>query len=297
MDSNFHLSNDLQKTIVSLLREGNSPQIPIATGHRVKVLDFVAKVIVFDVYGTMFISAAGDIGHDSAESSEHAFHKSLRIAKIIDSSNRFKVNGTELIKQEIQRVQQKKSRLGEVYPEIDIVKIWHTVLYKLKLAANLKQVLSAIVVYECLTNPVWPMPALMEILESLRMHNVLTGILSNAQFYTLYTFQALTGTAVKDLGFDPSLCFWSYLEGRGKPSNVLFDALNERIKSKGISSKDILYVGNDMLKDIMPAKKVGWKTVLFAGDKRSLRLRKKDERVAGIKADYVIDDLRQLLPS
>jgi putative hydrolase of the HAD superfamily len=57
----------------------------------------------------------------------------------------------------------------------------------------------------------------------------------------------------------------------------------------------VLFVGNDRLKDIYPAHRVGMKTCLFAGDQRSLRLREDDERVQGLEPDFIIDDLQQLL--
>jgi putative hydrolase of the HAD superfamily len=57
----------------------------------------------------------------------------------------------------------------------------------------------------------------------------------------------------------------------------------------------VLFIGNDMLKDIYASSQVGFKTALFAGDKRSLRLRDDDERTAGLKPDYVITELSQIL--
>ena len=50
-----------------------------------------------------------------------------------------------------------------------------------------------------------------------------------------------------------------------------------------------------MLKDIYAASQAGFKTILFAGDKRSLRLRKEKKEVHNLQADYVIDNLLQIL--
>ena len=49
-----------------------------------------------------------------------------------------------------------------------------------------------------------------------------------------------------------------------------------------------------MFNDISTAQKEGCKTVLFAGDQRSLRWRKEDESVAGIVPDAIITELSQL---
>ena len=50
-----------------------------------------------------------------------------------------------------------------------------------------------------------------------------------------------------------------------------------------------------MFKDIYPASKVGFKTVLFAGDGRSLRLREDKEEVKGLNPDYAVGDLESIL--
>ncbi|MFO8111277.1 MAG: hypothetical protein R6T92_02100, partial [Desulfosalsimonadaceae bacterium] len=40
----------------------------------------------------------------------------------------------------------------------------------------------------------------------------------------------------------------------------------------GIFPEDVLFLGNDMRNDILPARRIGFQTALFAGDRRSLRL-------------------------
>ena len=64
---------------------------------------------------------------------------------------------------------------------------------------------------------------------------------------------------------------------------------------QGISAEQVLYVGNDLLNDVMAAASVGFRTALFAGDQRSLRWRSGDARVEGIQPDVVITHLPQLL--
>ena len=63
----------------------------------------------------------------------------------------------------------------------------------------------------------------------------------------------------------------------------------------GIPVNAALYLGNDMLNDIYPAQKVGFKTALFAGDARSLRLREDDPGCKNLSPDIIITDLIQLL--
>lgn len=63
---------------------------------------------------------------------------------------------------------------------------------------------------------------------------------------------------------------------------------------RGIAPERTLFVGNDMLKDLYPARGAGLRTCLFAGDARSLKMRLDDPRCA-FEPDAVIDRL-DLLP-
>ena len=62
-----------------------------------------------------------------------------------------------------------------------------------------------------------------------------------------------------------------------------------------IAPEEALYVGNDMLNDILPACKLGFHTALFAGDARSLRRRDGDGQLEAVAPDLVLTELGQLL--
>jgi putative hydrolase of the HAD superfamily len=149
--------------------------------------------------------------------------------------------------------------------------------------------------FECAVNPVWPMPGLESVLESLSKRGMPLGIVSNAQFYTPIMLESFTGKRLSELGFQEDLSVWSYRERLGKPSVELFETLNRSLSSRGIRPEQALYVGNDMLNDIWTASQAGLKTALFAGDQRSLRLRETDDRCQGLEPDVVITELNQLV--
>jgi len=142
---------------------------------------------------------------------------------------------------------------------------------------------------------VYPMPNLETMLSVCQDSNVLMGIISNAQFYTPYLFNWFLGSPPEDLGFHPDLILYSYKFGYAKPSTFMFQVAAERLKHMDISVRSALYIGNDMLNDMYPAKKAGFKTGLFAGDARSLRLRENDPKCKDLSVDLVITDLIQLL--
>lgn len=149
--------------------------------------------------------------------------------------------------------------------------------------------------YEMIVNPVYPMPHLSEMLAGCRANPVLMGVISNAQFYTPRLFPLFLGRDLGALGFHPEMTLFSYEFGVAKPSLFLFEQAAERLKMEGLSPDSVIYIGNDMRNDIYPAQRIGFQTALFAGDKRSLRLREDDPKCKGLKPDLVITDLNQVL--
>jgi putative hydrolase of the HAD superfamily len=191
----------------------------------------------------------------------------------------------------IEKKHQQLQNQGINFPEVEIDRIWMEVLQ----LDDKETARDFATEFELIVNPVYPMPHLKDLIWACNHRNMRMGIISNAQFFTPYLFNWFLDAEPADLGFDKELLFYSYRFGYGKPSTYLFQKAIEKLDEKGISSPAILYVGNDMLNDIYPAHQVGFQTVLFAGDKRSLRLREDDPRCRDIRPDLVITDLSQLV--
>src|SRR5690606_25574169 len=102
------------------------------------------------------------------------------------------------------------------------------------------------------------------------------------------------GATFAGLGFDPELQVYSWREREGKPSRRLYAILAERAARLGIPPQSIFYLGNDMTKDVLPARETGFRTGLFAGDARSLRLGGFRPEEIPTTADAVITDLAQV---
>jgi putative hydrolase of the HAD superfamily len=106
--------------------------------------------------------------------------------------------------------------------------------------------------------------------------------------------EGLFGAGLDDLGFHPDLRVFSFEEGEGKPSLRLFETLRESAVALGIAASEIFYLGNDWKKDVLPARSVGFRTGLFAGDVRSLRLGEVTEEGAWASVDAVVTGLAQV---
>jgi putative hydrolase of the HAD superfamily len=253
------------------------------------VLKEEIKCLLFDIYGTLFISGSGDISLAAKKSPKMEELNQLLTKYTIRKSPQTLLN-------EFYRTIKAKHRelrnRGADFPEVSIDQIWMQVLS----IDDTTIVRQFAVEFELIVNPVYPMPNLEKMLSTYRHRNKLMGIISNAQFYTSYLFRWFLDSDLKDLGFDPDLIFYSYRFAVAKPSPMLFRIAAEKLKAKGIPPSCVLYLGNDMLNDIYPAKGTGFQTALFAGDKRSLRLRSDDPRCKNLSADLVITDLDQLIP-
>lgn len=278
------------------IQELSRPLEPLPTGTALclKPLDGIDTVL-FDIYGTLLISGSGDIGTAAATDSSEALVQSLIVSGYEGDHERAGELGPGLLRAEIEHWHEIARDAGTDYPEVEISRVWKKLIQRFQALEILKhdddpmRIERLAVEYECRVNPVWPMPAAQSTIENLQVRGFRLGIVSNAQFYTPLIMETLFGKPLEELGFEPDLCVFSYKALRAKPSIELFQTL----ETKTDWSKT-LYVGNDMLNDIWTASQVGCRTCLFAGDRRSLRLRKKDKHCKHLAADAVVDHLHQI---
>ena len=254
------------------------------------------RAVLFDVYGTLLISASGDISLASGASRETAIAEALTAVGV--HSTDINLSAVEILHEVIHK--QHISSKAE-YPEVDIREVWQETLDEFSrlrwiaspnVSADFNRLATE---YEMRVNPVWPMPDMQDCLASIQQADLLLGIISNAQFFTPELFPALVGSNLEALGFQQDLCFWSYDHRLAKPGKRLYEKAAEKLQQHNIDPGEVLYIGNDMRNDIAPAAQVGFRTVLFAGDKRSLRYREGDPLVAGLNPDRVVTNLMQIL--
>jgi len=243
--------------------------------------------LLFDVYGTLFISGSGDISlarsFDSPDERLSALLKKYGIA----------IAGHALREQLFTNIERSHARSrdkGIAYPEVQIDSIWQIITG----IQDFERVRDFAIEYELLVNPVGPMPNLAELLAACRRAHLTMGIISNAQFFTPLLFDWFLDNSPDKLGFSEDLLFYSWRWGCAKPSEILFAAAARRLADRGIDRQRVLYIGNDMRNDILPAREIGFRTALFAGDQRSLRLRRDEPRCAALEPDLVFTDLIQL---
>jgi putative hydrolase of the HAD superfamily len=256
------------------------------------------KAVLFDVYGTLLISASGDIGAASATARAIAIREAFAAMTLPEIVSAETVSARMI--QTIQESHDRSRAAGIEHPEVDIVKVWKHVIGRLVaddlLPPRAQQIdVSRLALeYEVRVNPVWPMPGLPDCLQQLHSRGICMGLVSNAQRFTVELFPALLNRTLEELGVDPELQWLSYRYGRAKPDPWLFELARAGLAERGFAAQEVLCVGNDRLNDVWPAARVGFRTALFAGDVRSFRPRDDDPRVASIVPDLIITELSQL---
>lgn len=254
------------------------------------------KAILFDVYGTLFVSASGDLGgiRDTGPSDDVGdFRESRKALGQLAADWGLSLSPGRLLRAYARAVENEQHQLftkGIDFPEIQIDLVWHKILG----FDDIHQARRFALHFELIINPVYPMPYAGRMLSRIRRAGLKTGIISNAQFYTPLTFEYFLGNLPEKMGFDPALLIYSYRKGRAKPSPMLFGAAAQTLREYSIFPENVLFLGNDMRNDILPARRMGFQTALFAGDRRSLRLRSDDPCCRDVQPDIIITDLSRL---
>jgi len=87
----------------------------------------------------------------------------------------------------------------------------------------------------------------------------------------------------------------SYQVGMRKPSDRLFRTTLARLADRGIKPDQVLHVGSRIAQDIAPARRLGMRTALFAGDRASLHANPKHMEQSANRPDVLLTSLPQII--
>ncbi|MEQ8836286.1 MAG: HAD family hydrolase, partial [Lacipirellulaceae bacterium] len=180
-----------------VIRRASKPLSPKPTSlqPRLPQLEGI-RAVLFDIYGTLIISGSGDIGAADPTIRGQAFSDALQAVGVEYRGD--PEAGARILRELIDASHAKSRDEGIDFPEIDIVAVWQSTYRKLEAGSlitagqqvDLEQLATE---FEVRTNPVWPMPGLVDCLGNLRDSGRVLGIISNAQFFTPAVFPALAG--------------------------------------------------------------------------------------------------------
>lgn len=121
------------------------------------------------------------------------------------------------------------------------------------------------------------------------------GVIADAQCFTFVQLQrglrAQHCAVALDQLVDRSLRSLSCEIGGRKPSERLF---KHCLSQLGIAPVQVLHVGSSVPRDLAPAKKLGMRTALFAGDKESLDATPEQLKDPATRPDVLLTELGQI---
>jgi FMN phosphatase YigB (HAD superfamily) len=277
-----------------------------------KVSRFSVRAITWNVYGTLLAIPTGELlfEHPHEFVMSAALEKTIQEFKMWGSMSRKPGQPAEYMKQIYQQVltDQKLSTGGEKYPEPASDRIWEAILKKLlqkeyKFDAGFFGALNEYsrkiaYFFHASMQGTTAYPGAAEAIRSLHAAGLTQALLADGQCFT--TVQLQRGLAAQDPDlrcadvFDASAETLSFtLRGR-KPSERLFRQSLAALAEKEFTPGEVLHVGSRLAQDIIPAKRLGMKTALFAGDKASLQASPDQLKETASRPDILLTDLTQL---
>ena len=308
---------DETTALLEIIRRSSRVLKPLPTGlKRRGVLSRRVKAVLFDLYGTLFISASGgldaaglSVEDEEPDKAQRRGESAPRVgenrraglrdaslaASLSELLKTYGISGDPLsvllrFRERILGEHERMRKEGVDFPEVRIEEVWKDVLEM----GRVERARRFAVEFECLVNPVWPMPYARALIEELHEAGVLLGIVSNAQFFTPLLFRAFFDAAEVELGFHEELILYSYVHGRAKPSLVLFERARDVLRRRSILPENVLFVGNDEANDLLPAFRTGFQTALFGGDRRSLRTGNTESGACRRFPDLLVTSLEEL---
>jgi hypothetical protein len=294
------------------------PQVerPRARPHLVRLPE--VRAVLWNVYGTLLATPGGDLlfEHPQAFVMSLVLEKTIQEFKMWGSMSRKPGQPSEYLQQVYsQLLTEQRSVLGptgqggpERHPEVASERLWEAILKRLlqkdykfdagfygslnelsrKVAYFFHASLQATACY----------PGAATALRHVSEKGLRQGLLADGQCFT--TVQLQRGLAEQDS--EANLSGWlsegltvlsGDLRGR-KPSERMFRQALAALSDVGVEANEVLHVGSRVQQDLVPARRLGMRTALFAGDKASLQATPEQLKEPSSRPDVLLTDLSQL---
>jgi FMN phosphatase YigB (HAD superfamily) len=272
------------------------------------------RCVLWNVYGTLLAISGGELlfEHPNKFVMDVALDKTIQEFKMWGSMSRKPGQPAEymrVIYDQVLMEQRGVSGPGrERHPEVGADRVWEAIIKKLlqkdyrwdagfygalnelgrKVAYFFHASLQGTACYR----------GAVKALRGLTERGIIQGLVADGQCFTEVQLQrgleAQEAGASLDAWVDPALRVLSY-EVRGrKPSERLFRQALEVLSARDITPDQVLHVGSRVALDLVPAKRLGMKTALFAGDRASLQATAEQFKEPASRPDVLLTKLSQI---
>lgn len=272
------------------------------------------RAVLWTAYGTLLAVPHGELRyeHDRDFVTEAALDKTIKEFNMWNSMSRKPGAPAEHMREMFNKALtglKMAGSGGEKYPEILSERIWDDIVKKLqqkeyKFDASTygsvgDYVKKIAYFYHASIQGCGAYPTAADTLRLLAERSVANGLLADGQCFT--PAQIHKAVREQDPGFDVAVAFPGSLRVLSadrkarKPSDTLFRAAVEAMAARGLAPSQVLHVGSNIPRDIIPARKHGFRTALFAGDKSSLVATPDQLKDPNARPDALITELSQVL--
>jgi histidinol phosphatase-like enzyme len=271
------------------------------------------RAVLWNVYGTLLAITGGDLAfeHPLPFVMNLALDKTLQEFKMWPSMSRKPGQPSEYLAQiyDLVLIEQRAIPGGsEKYPEVSSERLWEAIIKKLlqkdykwdagffgslneysrKVAYFFHASLQGTACY----------PGAAFALRHVKEAGLAQGFLADGQCFTPLQLQRgllqQDPEANLDRLLDADLRFLSHEAKARKPSERLFRQALTALANRGLAPAQVLHVGSRMTQDLLPARRLGMRTALFAGDRASLQAPKEQVKDAVNRPDVLLTELDQL---
>lgn len=272
------------------------------------------KAVLWTIYGTLLAIPGGELWFEHPQEfvTDAALDKVIREFKMWQSMSR-KPGAPAVYLRELYSKALTALRMtgsgGEKYPEVVSERIWEDIVKKLLqkeyqidvgLYGALNEFTKKIAYfYHASIQGVGAYPCAADATRMLAERGVMNGLLADGQAFT--PAQVYKALREQDAAFDVAATFPGSLRVLSaerkarKPSDTLFKAAADALAARGLKPGDALHVGSNLARDIAPARRHGFRTALFAGDRNSLVATPEQLKDPQHRPDVLVTELPQLL--
>jgi FMN phosphatase YigB (HAD superfamily) len=274
------------------------------------------RAVLWSVYGTLLAISTGELlfEHPKPFIMSVALDKTIQEFKMWASMSRKPGQPSEYMQSVYKQIlTEQRSTLGvpgasaERYPEVSSERVWEAIIKRLlqkdyKFDAGMLGSLNefsrkvAYFFHASLQGTACYQGAA-EALAHVRESGLCQGLLGDGQCFTTVQVKrgllAQGGKKLEDLMTDKLVVLSHEVRGR-KPSERLFRQALNQLAERGISPGEVLHVGSRLQQDLLPAKRLGMRTALYAGDRESLQATLEQLKEAGNRPDVMLTELSQI---
>ena len=271
------------------------------------------RAVLWNIYGTLLRISDGELKFevDNDFLMEVALEKTIHEFKMWNSMSRKPGQPSAYMREIYQKVLN-ELRLapspGERHPELPAERVWENIVKKLvqkeykfdaAFYGSLNEFTKKIAYFfHASLQGTACYAGAAEALRAVTDKGLAQGLLADGQCFTVVQLQR--GLQQQEEGFDlnavvPIAHRWFSCDHRSrKPSENLFRVALKGLREQGIDPHETLHVGSSLARDIAPAKRVGMRTALFAGDRGSLAATPEQLKDPQNRPDVLLTELQQI---